>query len=287
MQKKKRRHSPKSMGLPGFYGIENCCQAVGGNENAKHFPNRHIVTIFYKEIGEYEVYYLQISADTANNELSAVQSHMAKGIRRIAACYHREDENINAYLVYEASFAKWLKERQQEEKWQEFWNLPLYGEYKESHNLTLLLQQIPKSRWPGRLIILGEAPGMQEWIGTLARYMRGITIFSPVRPRCFESIREKLLDEYGLLISWEKSLQPVSGEPALVLDYCGKEKIYIWGIPSGSIWIDMMSMEERRHSLEDRETGIDYISLKSFWKGEMLQTLDTASKIQYNTEVKL
>jgi len=82
-------------------------------------------------------------------------------------------------------------------------------------------------------------------------------------------------------------MMPESAEPALVLDYCKKDSIFIWGIPAGSIWIDMNSLETRRHALEDRETGIRYISLKKVWIEEMIQTLDTAVKIQYNTEVNL
>ena len=241
--------------------------------------------IFRKEVGDYEIYYLQMPASTQKEELDAVQSHMKKGIGRLEIWYQEEEDRNATYLVYEASFAEWLKNCRQEIYWQQLWNLPLYQEYCEPHNLQLLLRQISKSSRPGQLVILGEAPGMQEWIGALAKYMKGITIFSPAMPRGFEVIRERLLEEYGLMCRWEKSLQPKVSEPAIVLDYCGQEKVFIWGIPRGSIWIDMTSLEARRHALEDRETGIDYLSLKCFWKEEMIQTLDTANKIQYNTGV--
>ncbi len=243
--------------------------------------------VFFREAGGYEVYYLQVGEETEGNELAKVQAYMKKGISRLAACYQREQDRMNAYLVYDGSFARWLQERRQEEHWQQLWNLPLYGEYKEPHNLQVLLQQISKSRWPRHLVILGEAPCMEKWLEPMAKYMKSIVQFSLNRSKGFDTIREKLLDEYGLLIKWEKSLQPQSEESAMVLDYCGKENVFIWGIPPGSVWVDMTSRESRRHAIEDRETGIYYTSLKTFWQGEMLQTLDTINKIKYNTKVKL
>ena len=254
--------------------------------------------IFRKEVGPYEVYYLQMFPDVENSEFAGVQAYMQKGIRRISGLCDREtggdaslsydgEDKRNACLVYDRDFEKWLVFRKKDGLWQKLWNLPLYHEYKEAHNLTFLLQQIPVSTWPGQLIILGEAPGMADWLGMLARHMKCITIYALAEPRGFETVRARMLEEYGLLTDWQKSLQPAAGEPALVLGYSGKDKIYAWDIVPGSIWIDMMSMEERRHALEDRETGVRYVSLKSIWREEMRQTLDTIGKIQYNIRAKL
>ena len=243
--------------------------------------------VFRKVVGCYEVYYLQMYESMLKREMAAVQSCMEKGISRIAAWYHSQEEIGEAHLVYDAPFANWLRQQQREEYWQKLWDLPLYKEYKEPHNLNLLLAQIPKACLPKEWIILGEALGMQEWIGQAARYVKSIRVYSLIPPKGWEQMKERLLEEYGLMLTWQKSLQPVSEEPALVLDYCSKEKVYVWGVKSGSIWVDMNSLESRRHGILDRETGIQYVSLKCFWKEEMIQTLDTVSKIQYNTEVKL
>ncbi len=254
--------------------------------------------VFRKEIGSYEVYYLQVPKNAENGKFASLKAYMEKGIRRIRAQYDREaGENTcltcdggageNAYLVWDRDFETWLLTGSRAAHWRKTWDLPLYQEYKEVHNLMFLLQQTPVSRWPAQLIILGEAPGMADWLESLARHMKGITIYGPAQPREFETVRQTLLEEYGLLAQWKKSLQPASREPALVLDYSGKEKIYAWDVVPGSIWIDMMSMETRRHALEDRETGVHYLSLKSIWRREMQQTLDTMRKIQYNVGVKL
>ena len=242
--------------------------------------------VFRMETQLHEIYYLQMYATVKSEELAEVQSYMAKGIRRIAGWYG-DEESHNEYIVYDPPFENWLWARQRADFWQKTWNLPLYQEYEESCNLLFLLRQPILRSVPGNLIILGEAPGIQEWIGLLAKHMKKIIFFSLTKPKGFEQLREWMLSEYGLLADWAETLQPVSREPALILDYSGREKIYIWGVARGSIWIDMTSMEARRHALQDRDTGIQYISLKCFWQEEMLQTLDTVGKIKYNTEVKL
>ena len=242
--------------------------------------------VFRKEIGPYEVYYLQVPENAENGKFASLKAYMEKGVRRIHAQYHREGCK-DACQVWDRDFETWLLTGNRAAHWLKAWDLPLYREYKEVHNLLFLLQQIPVSRWPVRLLILGEAPGLADWLECLARHMKDITIYGQVLPREFETLRQTLLEEYGLLVRWEKSLQPAASEPALVLDYSGREKIYAWDVVPGSIWIDMMSMETRRHALEDRETGVYYLSLKCIWRREIQQTLDTMRKIQYNIGVKL
>ena len=238
--------------------------------------------VFRMQTDLHEVYYLQLREDTKNEELADVQTYMAKGIRRIAGWYG-DEENHNRYIVYDAAFEKWLRTRQKEVFWQNRWSLPMYQEYGEACNLLFLLRQPFLRSLPRHLIVLGEAIDIEVWIGQLIRHMKGLTFFSLTMPKTFEQLRERLLNEFGLIADWRESLHPVSKEPALILDYCGKEKVYIWEISRGSIWIDMTSMEARRHALEDRDTGIRYFSLKSYWQEEMSETLDTAGKIKYNT----
>ena len=124
---------------------------------------------------------------------------------------------------------------------------------------------------------------MEDWLKAMAKYMKKITWYSLSMARGFTEIQENLLEEYGLMLDWKRSLQPKSPEPAMVLDYCGKENVFVWDIPSGSIWVDMTSLENRRHAVEDRETGIQYTSLNRFWREEMIKTLDTVNQILYNT----
>lgn len=250
--------------------------------------------IFRREIGPYEVYYLQVPKTSENDKFVGLKEYMDKGIARIRVQCERTgthslagDIGENTWAVWDHEFEGWLRTGGKESRWMKSWELPMYQEYKEVHNLIFLLQQIPTGRLPAQLIILGEAPGLTDILEGLARHMKQITIYAWDPPREFEHIRQNMLEEYGLCTEWKKSLQPASAEPALVLDYSGKEKIYVWDIVPDSIWIDMTSMEMRRHALEDRETGIHYLSLKSIWRKEIQQTLDTMRKIQYNVGVKL
>ena len=34
----------------------------------------------------------------------------------------------------------------------------------------------------------------------------------------------------------------------------------------GSIWLDMLSSEEKRYRIQGRRTGVEYVSLKEEWK---------------------
>ena len=252
------------------------------------------LSIFRKEIGPYEVYYLQVPKTAENDKFVSLKAYMDKGIARIRAQCEgtgvlpfTEGIADNTWTVWDREFELWLRTGGREFQWQKIWDLPMYQEYKEVHNLIFLLQKIPTGRLPAQLIILGEAPGLTDILEGLARHMKQVAIYAWNPPREFENIRHAMLEEYGLCTEWKKSLQPVSVEPALVLDYSGKEKIYVWDIVPDSVWIDMTSMETRRHALEDRETGIHYFSLKSIWRTEIQQTLDTIRKIQYNVGVKL
>ena len=72
-----------------------------------------------------------------------------------------------------------------------------------------------------------------------------------------------------------------------MVDYSGDCVISIRGLAKGSIWVDMESVESKRHLMEDRVVGPQYLSLKTIWRREMMETLDTVSKFAYNTEVKI
>jgi len=239
--------------------------------------------VFYKRIGEYGIYYLQIPSCTGRQESVKVKAWLQKGIYRLQKNCGEETDTQRAYIVYDGAFERWLEENQMTQYWQSLWEQSLYREFTQPHNLLFLLQQIPERKRLGNWIMIGEALGVEEWIGGLARYMKSVTFFSMDPPGNWERLREHLQKEFGLIVDWKRSFQPIVAEPAFILDYCTKEKLFVWDVCRGSIWVDMNSLEYRRHDLQDRDTGIFYYSLKRFWREEMIQTLDTVSKIQYNT----
>ena len=242
--------------------------------------------VFQYQTPMHHVYYLQMRADVSGEEIPSVQTYMEKALERMGQWYG-EEQWMHTYMVYSPDFEKWLKARGYDTLWRQWWKIPVYREYGECSNLNILLQKIPGDSCPRNLLILGEAPGVRDWLPKLARGMRSVTFCAENKPRDLERIREQLLSEYGMLAEWKTDLCQYMGGEALVLDYSGREKLYIWAVGRGSIWVDMTSMEGRRHAIEDRNTGIQYISLKSIWREEILQTLDTANKIKYNTEVIL
>ena len=244
-----------------------------------------MLPIFRHEVGSYAVYYLSVVRDLPKTDLVRVCDQMKKGIQRIADLY--EEESEDAYLVYDESFLTYLSDGKLFQYWQRLWDLPMYKEYKEAHNLSLLRNRIPAGIKAEHLIILGNGPGVESWLGSLVRSVKYLSFYHTDEPKDFKEIQHRMQAEYGILAQWKKSPHPKSSEKALVLDYSEIEKVFIWGIPRGSIWIDMNSSQRRKHDLVDRDTGISYISLKSIWREEIILTLDTISKIQYNTEVKL
>ena len=73
----------------------------------------------------------------------------------------------------------------------------------------------------------------------------------------------------------------------LVVDFAGMVPISVLGLKKGSIWVDMDAVESKRHTIEDRPCGLQYYSLKTIWRREMIQTLDIIGNIAYNTDVKI
>jgi hypothetical protein len=136
--------------------------------------------------------------------------------------------------------------------------------------------------------------GIRDWLSDVASRVNQIEFYVEVATKGMEELQEMLLEEYGMLTEMHlitggefSKLRLKSEEPVLVIDFSGQEAISVLGLPSGSIWVDMDAVEAKRHTMEDRRTGVQYLSLKTIWKREMLQTLDIISNFAYNTGVKI
>ena len=261
-----------------YFMLAEECAAYKQNVGARE----RYLPVFQIQSAIHHVYYMQMGMSVPEEDVPSVQTYMEKALERMGQWYS-EDQRMHTYMVYSPAFEKWLRARGYDALWQQWWKIPVYKEYGECSNLNILLQKIPGDSCPRNLLVLGEAPGISEWLPRLARGMRSVTFCGENQPRNLEKIQEQLLNEYGMLAEWKTDLCQYKGGKVLVLDYSGREKLYIWAVGRDSIWVDMTSMECRRHAIEDRNTGIRYISLKSIWREEILQTLDTANKIKYNT----
>lgn len=256
-------------------------------KGGKNIPTYRI-QIFRSVTDAFCLYYLQICGEAMEESFEEISGEMQKALSRLEERYSGKEEGLRTYLVYEEGFKRWLQTKEQ--SWQERWGLPLYSDYHRTENLKLLLQQIPKQTLPRKALILGSGMGMQEWLPLIAGQVQDLELYLEFMTKGVELLQEKLCQEYGMLTQ-VKLVAPgafggerlCSREPVLVIDYSGDKPISVLGLQKGSIWIDMDSVEAKRHLIEDRRTGLLYLSLKTIWKREMLETLDTIGKFAYNT----
>ncbi len=240
------------------------------------------------------IYYLQVVGELADVRLADLHGEMNKALERLEARYRREEDGLRTYLVLEDGFEKWLENLGAKQYWQQLWQFPVYSDYQSNRNLKYLLQTIPRKDWPKKAMILGCGVGMQEWLPFLAEHVHNMELYVEFMTKGLEELQEELCEEYGMVTDL-KLVEPGgfqrerlrSREPVLVIDFSGCGNISVLGMEPGSIWVDMDAMENKRHLIEDRPTGLTYLSLKTIWKREMIQTLDTISKFAYNTRVKI
>ncbi len=241
-----------------------------------------------------DIIYVQLCGYPDKTQVPLVQGEMQKAVERILACGRKQEETMQTWLVYENPFEKWLESVEYTALWRRLWRLPMYDAFYEKENVEYMLAKVPADNFPKEVWILGYGPDMKECILGLSAKIRTLTFWVEFVTRSLEKLTQDLEEELGL-VSQIKLIPPgemkkerfFCNHPVLVLDYSGKVNISVIGLCKGSVWLDMDSVECKRHGIEDRKIGIHYISMKKIWKEEMLQTLDTISNIEYNTEVKL
>lgn len=148
-------------------------------------------------------------------------------------------------------------------------------------------------KW-NRYILIGYRDCLEELLECKARDIKELTwILSEAVYT--EKVRDMLawgLEDYGLAIQVQEVKLPqgylnadLSGHyPVNILDFTSQAKIPTAGIASGSVWLDMASMEEKRRRIEVRNLDICYYALQEEVE-ESPENLDTISKNGYNTRV--
>lgn len=265
----------------------------------KEYTDRYRVQVFRKEVYGRDIFYLQVSGRPSVESVLQVKDEMQKALHRLLSLGRCREDYPPTYLVYEDGFEKWLESVRYEKEWRRLWSTPMYAEYHDKANLRQMLDAAFKKNgqsvaWPKVAFVLGYGPDMQEWLPWIAGHLRSLTFFVEFVTKGFEELLADMEEEFGL-VAQVKLTSPGelrkqrlrSAEPVLVIDYSGNTVISVAGICQGSIWLDMDSIEAKRHNMEDRRTGITYLSLKNLWKREMSQTLDTIGNFEYNTEVKI
>lgn len=260
----------------------------------REFTSNYRVQVFRNKVYGKDIIYLQVCGYPYQEQVECVQGEMQKALERILACGRKDEEPARTGLVYDFSFEKWLESVECASRWRRMWQLPMYDAFYDRANVEHMLSQVPKDAFPQEMWILGYGPDVKAYILQIAGKIRSLTFWVEFVTRSLERLTEELEEELGLVCQVRlvapgamKKERFTGTHPVLVLDYSGKESISVIGMCKGSFWLDMDSVESKRHSMEDRKTGIHYISMKKLWKEEMLQTLDTIGNIEYNTEVKL
>lgn len=241
-----------------------------------------------------DLLYLQICGYPHKSQVLQVQGELQKAVERILTYDRRNEEEVQTWLVYDYSFEKWLEYAEYTNLWRRLWHLPMYDAFYERKNAEYMIGKVKREAFPEEVWILGYGAEIKELVLQIAGKIRNLTFWVEFVTRSLERLTEELEEELGLVCQIRlvapgamKKERFFSDKPVLVLDYSGKEKLSVTGLGKGSFWLDMNSAESKRHGMEDRKTGINYISMKKLWQEDMLQTLDTISNIEYNTGVKL
>lgn len=261
------------------------CMAKG----RKDIPG-YKVQLFRKQVGDFTVYYFQLCGKPLADRVDAIYGEMYKAYLHLQERYRKSEEGLQSFLVYEERFSKWLTELQEPELWRSKWKLPFYYAYSSPENLKWILESLGSSVRFSKACVLGYGAGMREWIGPLAHRVQGMDFYLEFSTKGMEDIQEWLLEEYGMLTQIKLverdgfgKLRLYNERPVLVIDYSGNNKLAGRELAKGSVWVDMEASESKRHLMENRVTGAEYLSLKTIWQREMLETLDTVSKFAYNT----
>lgn len=250
--------------------------------------------VFRKDVRGQDIIYLQVCGQPPQDCVFLLIEEMQKAVERLLSHSKKYEEPVQTSLVYEESFGQWLEKVQYMRQWRKMWHAPMYADYYARENLKWMLENIPKENFPKKAWILGYGQDMREWLPWIAGHLRSLTIYVEFVTKGLEVLLETIEEEFGLVAQIElvapgelRKQKLRSTQQVLIIDYSGKEIVSVAGLCKGSVWLDMDSVEDKRHSMEDRRTGIIYISLKNLWKREMSQTLDTIGNFEYNTEVKI
>ncbi|SOY29509.1 hypothetical protein AMURIS_02230 [Acetatifactor muris] len=156
--------------------------------------------------------------------------------------------------------------------WQKYFDFPEFTDYAGSFWVKLLM---PQAVWP-HFVILGTAPCLYAVLEEAAHRMKSLRWIVPEED-CTDELLEFVEDfytEYGLAIA----LQPLTGKaawkrfrlsaplPVNILDFTGEMQGTMSEIAETSVWLDMLSSEEKRRRIAGRNSGIVYVSLKEKWK---------------------
>lgn len=125
-------------------------------------------------------------------------------------------------------------------------------------------------------VVLGTAPCVYEIIEERARGMKSLRWLLLERD-CDQRLQDFVEDfytEYGLAIELRtfecmeafRRVRPLCSRPSDIIDFTGDVRFFMTEAAAGSVWLDMLSSDEKKYRLQGSGTEVEYISLKEEWK---------------------
>ncbi len=156
--------------------------------------------------------------------------------------------------------------------WQKYMDYEEFSGYMKPFWVEMLM---PKAALY-HFVILGTAPCIPELIEKYAGRMKSLKWIlseNTSSPELMEFVEDFYI-EYGLAISLQvlscegewKRLGMLCGVPSNILDFTVDSWPNAPRAAEGSIWLDFGSVEEKKHRIEGRCSGVVYFSLKDKWR---------------------
>lgn len=177
--------------------------------------------------------------------------------------------------VYEDSLRRELEREDIRNLWCAHWNIPEFENFHEWKWVERLMEHVVHDRY----VIVGDAPCVPELLYKYSRRMRSVRwlLLEQQYTEDVQDFMDDFYEETGLaieteLVLAENDMHPwvrmhlTAPYPVNIIDFSGEEKLSACGVPRGSIWLDMDSLEGKCERVEVRNPDIFYFSLKKEWK---------------------
>lgn len=205
------------------------------------------------------------------------------------------DEYSQCYCIYEKSVKDVLYGQNPVGLvWRKMWRAKEFTLYTEMPWVEYLIPSAVLNHF----VIIGHSPCIPELLAQCADRMKSLRwvleeSYAKAQSEELEDFTENFYQEYGLAISMEYvqgengfgKMQLACKEPSNILDFSGEDKISADELARGSLWLDMNSSEEKCRRFAQRDTGVEYLSLRKKWRNTPKRNnyLDTLDKNEYNT----
>ncbi len=190
-------------------------------------------------------------------------------------------ESAACYCFYDDSMEKWMKKQSLNEWWEQHWPVQAFQKFHQ----PILIENLLANNHLNHYIILGYDEYIPEILFRHIRQMKSLRLILPSENPDIEACIDDIYEDYGLATSLQivnpqqtsdrgifRTIRIACEVPSVILDFTGEGHILTADIAKDSIWLDFDSNEEKRHRIEDRNTGITYYSTRKHWK-QILNTL--------------